>query len=580
MLQVSNLSKYYGARALFSEVTFAMQRGEKLGLIGRNGSGKSTLFKIILGEEHPDSGQIVKPKGYRCEHLSQHLVFSEQSVLAEACLGLAPDERNQEYRAEIILAGLGFSTQDNQRSPSALSGGFQIRLNLAKLLLSEPNLLLLDEPTNYLDIVSARWLSRFLREWRDELIIITHDRSFMDSVTTHTMLIHRASVRKMRGGTEKLLEQITQDEEIYEKTRVNEERKRDQVEQVINRFRAKASKAAMVQSKIKALERMGTKEQLQDEDTLEFHFSAAPFFGKQLVTVADLEFAYPDNASERAPKLISDLSFSIPKGERIAIIGKNGRGKSTLLRLLAAELIPTNGKITASENASIGYFGQTNVNRLDHKLTIEQEIGAAGRELSRTAVRSICGAMMFSGDAALKKIGVLSGGERSRVLLGKLLATKTNLLLLDEPSNHLDIESVEALMEALDEYDGSVVVVTHDEAILRHIAKRLIVFQGERPFVFEGDYDHFLSKIGWEDEGGVTPSKTRAGESKNGEKQIELRRLEKQISNLEAKREQLNQRLINASQLGETQKISSLSQEINKLSGQIEQVYAQYGELV
>ena len=557
-----------------------MQRGEKLGLIGRNGSGKSTLFRIILGDEHQDSGQIVKPKGYRCEHLSQYLEFTEASVLAEACLGLPHDERDQEYRAEIILAGLGFSLQDNERSPSALSGGFQIRLNLAKLLLSEPNLLLLDEPTNYLDIVSARWLSRFLNEWRNELIIITHDRSFMDSVTTHTMLIHRGTVRKMRGGTEKLLEQISQDEEIYEKTRVNEERKREQVQQVIDRFRAKASKAAMVQSKIKALERMGSKEQLQDEDTLEFHFNAAPFYGKQLVTISDLEFAYPAATNSTNPKLISNLSFSIPKGERIAIIGKNGRGKSTLLRLLAAELIPTAGKISPSENASVGYFGQTNVNRLDHKLTVEQEIGATAKALSRTAVRSICGAMMFSGDDALKKIGVLSGGERSRVLLGKLLATPTNLLLLDEPSNHLDIESVEALIEALDEYDGSVVIVTHDEAILRHVAKRLIVFQGDNPFVFEGDYDYFLERIGWEDEGGATPSKTRNAESNNTNSHVEMRRIEKQISKLEAKREQLNQRLVTASQLGETKKIEDLSKEIAELSSQIDTAYAHYGELV
>ena len=580
MLQVSNLSKHYGARALFSDVTFSMQRGEKLGLIGRNGSGKSTLFKIILGEEHQDSGQIVKPKGYRCEHLSQHLVFTEKTVLAEACLGLPADERSQEYRAEIILAGLGFSLSDNERAPSQLSGGFQIRLNLAKLLLSEPNLLLLDEPTNYLDIVSARWLSRFLREWRDELIIITHDRSFMDSVTTHTMLIHRSTVRKMKGGTEKLLEQISQDEEIYEKTRINEERKREQVEQVINRFRAKASKAAMVQSKIKSLERMGTREQLQDEETLEFHFGAAPFFGKQLVTVTDLSFAYPSQNTGQDSRLISDLSFTIPKGERIAIIGKNGRGKSTLLRLLAGELTPSEGKISASENASIGYFGQTNVNRLDHKLTIEQEIGASGRELSRTAVRSICGAMMFSGDAALKKIAVLSGGERSRVLLGKLLATKTNLLLLDEPSNHLDIESVEALIDALDEYDGSVVVVTHDEAILRHVAKRLIIFQGDKPFVFEGDYDYFLSRIGWEDEGGAQPSKTRTPDPKGSDSQVEIRRLEKQISKLEAKRDQLNQRLVSASQSGQIGELAQLSKEIDDISKDIERAYVHYGALV
>lgn len=559
-----------------------MQRGEKLGLLGRNGSGKSTLFKIILGEEHQDSGNVTMPKGYRCEHLSQHLVFSEKTILAEACLGLPHEERSQEYRAEIILGGLGFNPDELDRAPSSLSGGFQIRLNLAKLLLSEPNLLLLDEPTNYLDIVSARWLSRFLREWRNELIIITHDRSFMDSVTTHTMLIHRNSVRKMRGGCEKLLSQISLDEEIYEKTRINEERKREQVEQVINRFRAKASKAAMVQSKIKALERMGTREQLKDEATLEFSFNQAPFFGKQIITASDINFKY--SADAHAPDLISGLGFSVPMGDRIAIIGKNGRGKSTLLRLLAGELNPTGGKIAISENASIGYFGQTNVSRLDHKLTIEQEIYTAGRDLSRTAVRSICGAMMFSGDAALKKIGVLSGGERSRVLLGKILAKSTNLLLLDEPSSHLDIESVEAFMQALDDYQGSVIMVTHDEAILRRIAKRLIVFQGDRPFVFEGDYDYFLQKIGWDDEAGEDfrssgPSKAQQAASASAPLNQELKRLEKLIPQLEAKRDQLDQQMLKAIEQGEKAEIDRLSLKLAEIYQEVEEAYQRYGEL-
>lgn len=266
MLTAANLTKSYGDRTLFEDVSFSLVAQERLGLVGRNGSGKSTLFRIILGEESPDQGSIVTPRGYRIGHLSQHLQFTQPTILREACLGLPADERDQEYRGEIILSGLGFTQDDLQRAPAEFSGGFQIRLNLAKLFLSEPNLLLLDEPTNYLDIVSMRWLTSFLRAWKGELMLISHDRLFMDSVTTHTMFIHRARIRKVQGDTAKLYAQVAQEEEIYEKTRVNEDKKRRDLEVFISRFRAQASKAALVQSKMKALERMGEKDELSDKD--------------------------------------------------------------------------------------------------------------------------------------------------------------------------------------------------------------------------------------------------------------------------------------------------------------------------
>lgn len=496
MLYASGLTKSYGTRTLFDDVSFSMRPGERLGLIGRNGSGKSTLFKLILGEEQPDDGELTTPKGYTIGHLAQHLEFTKETVLEEACMGLPPDERDQEYRAEIILAGLGFSEEDTIESPHRFSGGFQIRINLAKLILSEPNLLLLDEPTNYLDILSMRWLASFLKSWKGELIIISHDRSFMDSVTTDTMLIHRGGIRKISGGTEKLYSRIEQDEEIYEKTRINEEKKRKDLEIFINRFRAKASKASLVQSKIKALERMGQKDALQDEDVLDFDFCPAPFIGKVMSEIKEISFAYPDGA-----KLIDNLSLTIGNRDRIGIIGKNGKGKSTLLRLLGGEITPSNGEISFSPNAKLGYFGQTNISRLSPNLTVEQEISNANSELHRTKVRAICGTMMFSGDDALKKISVLSGGEKSRVLLGKILAQPTNLLLLDEPTNHLDMESIEALIETLKDYQGSVLIVTHSELILRSLVTKLIVFQGSGPKLFEHEYDYFLEKEGWQDEG-------------------------------------------------------------------------------
>ena len=266
MLQVTNIEKSYGKQVLFDGVGFTVNPRERVGLVGRNGHGKSTLFRMILGEEHQDSGTITVPSGYTIGHLSQHIHFTEDTVLKEACLALPVNEDHidESYKAEAILHGLGFTNDDFDRSPSSLSGGYQVRLNLAKVLVSEPNLLLLDEPTNYLDIVSVRWLTQFLRGWRNEMIIITHDREFMDSVTTHTMIIHRCKMRKVAGSTSKLYDQILMEEEIYEKTRQNDEKKRKEVEQFINRFRAQATKASAVQSRVKALARHEKLDKLEE----------------------------------------------------------------------------------------------------------------------------------------------------------------------------------------------------------------------------------------------------------------------------------------------------------------------------
>ncbi|MCB0334001.1 MAG: ATP-binding cassette domain-containing protein [Bdellovibrionales bacterium] len=497
MLQISNLSKSYGHQVLFEQVDFTVHAGERVGIVGRNGHGKSTLFRILLGEESYDTGSIKVPKDYRIGHLSQHLVFEKPTVLDEACLGLKVQEGGwvETYKAEAVLLGLGFSEDDLKKSPQMLSGGFQIRLNLAKLLVSSPNLLLLDEPTNYLDLPSVRWLARFLTQWEHEVMIITHDRGFMDRVTTHTMAIHRKKVKKIRGNTTKLYNQIEQEEIIHEQTRVNQEKKREKTEEFINRFRYKASKATQVQSKIKMLEKMGTLDALEEIQDLSFRFRECPFSGKFVCQIKDLGFGY-----QKDRRLISDLTFSIGKHDRIGIIGKNGSGKTTLLNLLARELQPTTGEISFSENANLAYFGQTNVDRLDPHKSIEQEVASAAEGHSRTQVRTLCGIMMFSGDAALKKISVLSGGERSRVLLAKVIAQPSNVLFLDEPTNHLDMQSAEELRSAILAFKGAVLFVTHDELLLEEVANRLIVFDNNTVTFFEGGYNDFLRRVGWSGE--------------------------------------------------------------------------------
>lgn len=510
MLRINNLSKTYAGRLLFKEASFSLSPGERLAIVGRNGTGKSTLFRLILGEEHADEGEVFLPRGYRVGHLSQHLKFTKTNILDEACLGLPPGSIGEEYKAQIILSGLGFTYDDFSLPASAFSGGFQIRIELARVLLSQPNLLLLDEPTNYLDIVSARWLERFLRSWPGEMIIISHDRTFLDSVSTHTMLIHRGRVRRVEGNTAKLYGLVEQDEEIYEQTRLNQLKKRKEMEEFVAKFKAKAGTAALAQSRQKMLDKMEVGEELHELPELEFEFLSAPFFGRTLIEAQDISFAYPARDKNRAAMpIVEGLTLNVGPRDRIGVIGKNGRGKSTLLKLLAEELKPDSGVVKTATQAITGYFGQTNIQRLNENNTVEDEIWQVNQSHNRTKVRAIAGTMMFPGDEAMKKIRVLSGGERSRVLLAKMLAQPTNLLLLDEPTNHLDVESVGALVESLHSYSGAIVLVTHDEFMLRQLAKRLVVFTDEGARVLEGDYDYFLDTIGWGEDDEDQPSDSK-----------------------------------------------------------------------
>ena len=499
MIQVDGLTLAYHGEALFADASFSIQTGERCALIGRNGAGKSSLFRILTGKETPDKGTIAKRKNYTIGILDQHIVFTEDTLIAEAAKGLRPEEQDCIYKAEIILFGLGFKEEDLERDPKEFSGGYQLRLHLAKVLIGEPDCLLLDEPTNYLDIVSIRWFTQFLQDWTGEFVLISHDREFLDNVSTHTMGIHRQKVTKVKGNTIKFMEQIVQQEEIYEKTRMGLEKKREHLQGFIDRFGAKASKATQAQSKEKALNRIPVLENLKNLYNLDFEFTEAKFPGKKMLEAEDLCFSY--SPTHQTPHLINHFSLTIEKGERIAIIGKNGRGKSTILKLLASELTPHLGTLKASDNLAIGYFGQTNIDRLHPKNTIEEEIGSANSKLNLTQVKAICGLMMFSGDKSKKPNHVLSGGEKSRVLLGKIIATPCNLLLLDEPTHHLDIESIEALIDAIEDFQGAVIMVTHSELILKRMAlNKIVVCHENHQELFLGTYEEFLEKNGWQEE--------------------------------------------------------------------------------
>ncbi|MGM0417879.1 MAG: ATP-binding cassette domain-containing protein [Thermodesulfobacteriota bacterium] len=587
MIAVSGVSKGFGGNLLFDSVSFKINPGEKVGLVGKNGHGKSTLMRLITEEEDPDSGEIILPKGYSVGYLSQILEFKEENVLNEVASSLPVNEKNNVWKAEKILSGLGFTTHDFSRHPKEFSGGYQVRINLAKLLVEEPDFLMLDEPTNYLDITSIRWLKDFLKKWPGEFFLITHDRRFMDSVVTHIAGIHRKKIKKVPGDTSAYYDQIVLEEEIYEKTRLNEEKKKKDIELFITRFRAKARLAGMVQSRVKALDKMDNKKKLDKLESLDFSFNEIPFTGKHMLKVENLSFSYKNDQN-----LIKNLSFSINAGEKIGIIGANGRGKTTLVKLLSGILEKNEGEIIFNNNVESAVYVQDFLDELNDNNTVADEIFYENTDLDRTRVRSICGAMLFTGDDALKPISVLSGGERSRVMLGKLLAKPANLLFLDEPTNHLDMDSCDALVSALDNFSGAVMMVTHNEMLLDAVAEKLIVFSRDKVDFFEGTYSEFLEKIGWDEESGDSQKKNekaepedkklikrkRAGIIQEKSKVLNplkksLDKIENEITKLEQSEADLGNEMQTASETGDSVKLTEVSKQISEVQKEIESLY-------
>ncbi|MDD5439836.1 MAG: ABC-F family ATP-binding cassette domain-containing protein [Candidatus Omnitrophica bacterium] len=586
MIALKNISKQYAGRALFSEANFDVLPGEKIGLVGRNGHGKTTLFRIITGEESPDSGTVTIPKQYSIGYLGQHLKFTKATVLEEGAVGLPVDEKDAEWKVEKILSGLGFGEEDFRRSPAEFSGGFQMRIALAKVLLSEPNMLLLDEPTNFLDIISIRWLEKFLQSWKGEIIVISHDRDLIDSVTTHIVGIHRGVMRKMRGKTAKYYAQLHKDEEIYEKRRLEDEKKRKQVMEYVNTFRSKASHAKGVQSSLKRLEKMEKLDKLEGIRTLSFSFTHAPFRAPQILQAEGLTFSY----TGAEPYLIRDLSFSVSGDDKICIIGKNGRGKTTLLKLLAGKLKPLSGIVKTQVGALPAYYEQANTADLNDDRTVEEEIGAACvTSIDRTRVRGICGAMMFPGDDAEKKIRILSGGERSRVLLGKLLVAPANILFLDEPTHHLDIESCQAMIDAVRDFEGAALVAAHDEHFLHEVATKLIVFQKDGPSFYPGTYKEFLEDIGWEEDEDTPRIKVNVRKEDRKARahavamrsrkfrplEEKIKSLEQAIVSSETRLAAVNEEMARVSEQADVKRLQELSTELNELTENIDKYYTE-----
>lgn len=491
MIFGKKITKYFGIQNLFTNADFQVNPTERIGIVGRNGYGKSTLFQLILGTAIPDDGEISYPEEYRVGGLDQHMEFTKPTIREEVTQILPSEQEYDHWKAEKLLAGLGFSTDDFAKPASVFSGGFQIRIKLAQLLLSEPDCLLLDEPTNYLDIVSIRWLESFLRGWRGELLCISHDETFLENISTHTIAIHRQKFKKIKGSPSKCYTQIAREEEVYEKTRQNDAKSKAKQEKFIREFRSGARSAGLVQSRIKMLEKKENLSVLPTIPSITFRFPELDFTGDKVLGGHNLSFGY-----EGGQDLLKKITLEVFPGEKVGIIGPNGKGKTTLLNVLSDYLYPQEGTLKRNNSLVWGYFGQSNINRLDPKKNIIEEL-MIHSDASEQYVRAIAGNLLFSGDLAYKKIEILSGGEKARVNLGKIFVKNTNLLFLDEPTNHLDYESVRALEEAIMAYQGAVVFVSHNEHFLRKIAEKLVVFDREEVFVFRGGYEEFIREKGF-----------------------------------------------------------------------------------
>lgn len=600
MIEIFDFTKAYGEQVLFEDASFNIFAGERIGLVGRNGHGKSTLLKMITGEEDVDGGRKTIPRNYSIGYLPQIVKFTENNVLDEACKGLPLDRKDEVWKVEKILTGLGFKDGELEKEPEIFSGGYQMRIELTKVLVSEPDMLLLDEPTNFLDIISIRWLEAFLKKWKGEFIVISHDRNFMDSVVTHIVGIHRAKVRKIKGKTKKYYTTIAKEEEIHEKRRVNDGKKRKQIEGYISSFRAKARRAKSVQSSIKRLNKMESIDKLGDIRALSFSFNSTPFRPPMVMEAKSLSFSY----DRKAPYLINDFSLLLERGDKVCIAGANGKGKTTLAKILAGVIEPVKGFVKVNPQVELAYYEQGNSAKMEDDRTVEDEIFSAHPGKSRTEARTICGNMMFSGDNALKKIAVLSGGERSRVLLAKTLLSPSNLLVLDEPTHHLDMESCAALLEAVKEYEGAAVVVTHDEYFLHKVATKLIIFMDDNIVVFPGNYSEFLEQVGWDKDDPVEknavfdkPGKkidtnVPVPENKKEERRARAARraltkeklggfeyriagLEKDISIAEKEKSLLTDALIKSSEKSEANKIVEISKQLKENKSTIDRLYGE-----
>ena len=604
MVGINELTVNFGERYLFNKISFIINKTDRIGLVGKNGAGKSSLLKIVAGESESDGGNVSMPSGFRIGYLPQDMDFAcgktvmdeAKSVFVEVNdvnekidgineqLGVRTDYESESYSemlnelsdlnerigllggfnidsdCENILKGLGFSNADFSRLTDDFSGGWRMRIELAKILLSNADVLLLDEPTNHLDIESIQWLEDFLKVYHGGVVLVSHDRAFLDGVTNRTIEISLGKIFDYKTFYTKYLSQRQERRDQQKAAYTNQQKQIQDTEKFIERFRSKASKAVQVQSRIKQLARLDRIEiEEEDNNSMQFSFPPAPRSGKVSVEANEVGKAFGDN------QVFSSVNYFIERGKKVAFVGKNGEGKTTMIRALVGEL-EHEGELKIGYNTEMAYFAQNQAEELDKEKTIFETIDEAAHGEVRKKVRALLGSFMFGEEEVSKKIKVLSGGERARVALCKLLLDPINLLVLDEPTNHLDIRSKDVLKQALKNYDGTLIVISHDRDFLDGLTSEMYEFSGGNVKQFLGGVYEFLeskkantirefehkTKVVEKKDKGNSDNKLSYEERKQKDKDIrkaqnKINKLEKLIAELETKVAEMNQALLDPS---------------------------------
>jgi ATP-binding cassette subfamily F protein 3 len=636
VISINNIKKEFGGEPLFSGVSFNLNEKECVGLAGKNGSGKTTLLKIISGEVKPDVGDVSYPKEMTIGYLPQEKLITSQKTIKEEALeafrfihelknridGLTEEIRNRKdyhtdsyhkllleldelnhrlllyepekliAKTEKVLFGLGFRPEDLSRSLTEFSFGWQMRVEIAKLLLLKPSLLLLDEPTNHLDIESIQWLEEFLKSYYGSVLVVSHDRALLDNITTRTIEISNGKVYDYKVPYSKYIqlreERILQQKAAYS----NQQAEIRQIERFIERFRYKNTKARQVQSRITRLEKMDRMEvDDMDKSAIHFTFPPAPHSGKITVECRKVSKSYSDN------QVLKMINFEILKGERVAFVGRNGEGKTTMAKIIAG-VLDHEGEVKLGYNVVTGYFAQDQWEMLDPEKTVFETVDEVAVGDIRSRLKAMLGAFLFQGDDIDKKVKVLSGGEKSRLALAKLLLVPANFLLLDEPTNHLDMRSKDILKNALLQFTGTMIIVSHDRDFLQGLTSKVYEFRNKGIKEYRGDIFEYLEKRKLEDlkelnsqeqksvttEKKISDTKLRWEQKKEFERK--KRKLERKIkeaedkaAGLEQQLEQLNLKLADPDTYAEEMKSGVLYQEHDRLSKDLEEIYVTWEHL-
>ena len=513
MLTLSQVEKSYNGRTLFSDVSLQVNRAERIGLVGPNGAGKSTLFSLILKENEPDDGSVIFQRGSTIGYLPQESAPSGDETVLELATAVTPEMASLQQRlkddddheaharfdelggfqlepkAKRILSGLAFRESDFDRPARTMSGGWVMRAHLARLLVYEPDLLMLDEPTNHLDLESLGWFQNYLKSYSGAILMISHDREFLNSLVDSIIDIHQRRIHRYRGNYDDYLAQRAAREEQHLAAYKNQQREIQALQEFADRFRAKASKASQAQSKLKQIDRMEKIEApVSDDRKIKFSFPQPPRSGTKVITLTDIHHAYGEHV------VYQGMNFEAERGQRTVLVGPNGAGKSTLLKILGAAIPFQSGTREVGHNVKVGYYAQYRTEMLNTSHTVLQEVLDSPNPVSEQTARTVLGSFLFRQDDVFKNVGVLSGGEKSRLALVKLLLDPPNLLLMDEPTTHLDMASIDALIGALKQYEGTLIFISHDVYFIRALASTVLHINTGRLTPYAGDYQYYLDK--------------------------------------------------------------------------------------